>query len=298
MEPSIPDELTCTICLSLLCEPVFWPSATTSSCHHSFCRLCAFKVLRVSQNPTCPLCREPAANLSQLEAGDLNLDGPKYRQVLKAFPIPHNKQKRENRRELARLQGGEAEMPLHVVGEYALRKGTTIALRIEPEDCGLFTKVLMSNTRSLALVLGHTATVGAVARSARVLGYAGRSFEYEEAHREISFLLAQGSPLKLHVGALACIVSQPTTRQANLYNAYQSARVVLQEPMRKQCAERMRSVVPLPPPPPPPEMPLSIAMDTAAVRASTAAAVLQASIGMLLCVLMYAWPCWLALHTA
>jgi hypothetical protein len=103
---------------------------------------------------------------------------------------------------------------------------------------------------------------------------------------------------QLHVGALACIVSQPTTRQANLYNAYQSARVVLQEPTRKQCAERMRSVVPLPPPPPPPEMPLSIAMDTAAVRASTAAAVLQASIGMLLCVLMYAWPCWLALHTA
>ena len=91
----------------------------------------------MSQNPTCPLCREPAANLSQLEAGDLNLDGPKYRQVLKAFPIPHNKQKRENRRELARLQGGEAEMPLHVVGEYALRKGTTIALRIEPEDCGM-----------------------------------------------------------------------------------------------------------------------------------------------------------------
>ena len=92
MEPSIPDELTCTICLSLLCEPVFWPSATTSSCHHSFCRLCAFKVLRVSQNPTCPLCREPAANLSQLEAGDLNLDdGPKYRQVLKAFPIPGGK---------------------------------------------------------------------------------------------------------------------------------------------------------------------------------------------------------------
>ena len=136
MEPSIPDELTCTICLSLLCEPVFWPSATTSSCHHSFCRLCAFKVLRVSQNPTCPLCREPAANLSQLEAGDLNLDGPKYRQVLKAFPTPHNKQKREDRRELARLQGGEAEMPLHVVGDYALREGMTIALRIEPEDCG------------------------------------------------------------------------------------------------------------------------------------------------------------------
>ena len=115
MEPSIPDELTCTICLSLLCEPVFWPSATTSSCHHSFCRLCAFKVLRASQNPTCPLCREPAGDLSQLEAGDLNLDGPKYRQVLKAFPIPHNKQKREDS------------------GDYALRKGMTIALRIEPE---------------------------------------------------------------------------------------------------------------------------------------------------------------------
>ena len=32
--------------------------------------------------------------------------------------------------------GGEAEMPLHVVGDYALRKGMTIALRIEPEDCG------------------------------------------------------------------------------------------------------------------------------------------------------------------
>ena len=69
----------------------------------------------MSQNPTCPLCREPAANLSQLEAGDLNLDGPKYRQVLKAFPIPHNKQKREDS------------------GDYALRKGMTIALRIEPE---------------------------------------------------------------------------------------------------------------------------------------------------------------------
>ena len=115
MEPSIPDELTCTICLSLLCEPVFWPTATTSSCHHSFCRLCAFKVLRASEHPTCPLCREPAADLNQLEAGDLNLDGPKYRQVLKAFPIPHNKQKREDS------------------GDYALRKGMTIALRIEPE---------------------------------------------------------------------------------------------------------------------------------------------------------------------
>ena len=93
----------------------------------------------------------------------------------------------------------------------------------------------MSNTRSLALVLGHTATVGAVARyarplapikncnqkppqltsgscdrrrSARVLGYAGRSFEYEEAHREISFLLAQGSPLK--VGA-QCNLGRPVT---------------------------------------------------------------------------------------
>ena len=100
-------------------------------------------------------------------------------------------------------------------------------LKSHVERCalsGLFTKVLMSNTRSLALVLGHTATVGAVARyarplapikncnqkppqltsgscdrrrSARVLGYAGRSFEYEEARHEISFLLAQGSPIKV-----------------------------------------------------------------------------------------------------
>ena len=110
-------------------------------------------------------------------------------------------------------------------------------LKSHVERCalsGLFTKVLMSNTRSLALVLAHTATVGAVARyarplapkncnqkppqltsgscdrrrSARVLGYAGRSFEYEEAHREISFLLAQGSPLK--VGA-QCNLGRPVT---------------------------------------------------------------------------------------
>ena len=27
-------------------------------------------------------------------------------------------------------------MPLHVVGDYALRKGMTIALHIEPEDLG------------------------------------------------------------------------------------------------------------------------------------------------------------------
>jgi hypothetical protein len=34
-------------------------------------------------------------------------------------------------------------------------------------------------------------------RSARVLGYGGCNFSYEEAHREILFLLAQGSPIKV-----------------------------------------------------------------------------------------------------
>ena len=136
MEASIPDELTCTICLGPLCEPVFWPTATTSSCHHSFCRLCVFKVLRASEHPTCPLCREPAADLNQLEAGDLNLDEPKSRQVLNMFPVAHKISKRQNDRELARLQGGEPEMPLYVTNDYGLRKGMTIALHIEPEDLG------------------------------------------------------------------------------------------------------------------------------------------------------------------
>ena len=71
-----------------------------------------------------------------MEAGDLNLDEPKSRQVLNMFPVAHKISKRQNDRELARLQGGEPEMPLYVTNDYGLRKGMTIALHIEPEDLG------------------------------------------------------------------------------------------------------------------------------------------------------------------
>ena len=41
----------CPVCISVLCEPV------TTSCKHSFCRLCFLKA--TERNPQCPMCRRP-----------------------------------------------------------------------------------------------------------------------------------------------------------------------------------------------------------------------------------------------
>lgn len=50
-EPDDANLPECPVCISVLCEPV------TTSCNHSFCRLCFLKA--TERTPRCPMCRQP-----------------------------------------------------------------------------------------------------------------------------------------------------------------------------------------------------------------------------------------------
>ncbi|XP_035216202.1 RING finger protein 151-like, partial [Stegodyphus dumicola] len=53
-EPPPDDELICSVCRGVFCEPVQCP------CHHVFCRACITKWLQTNRN--CPVCRKRATN--------------------------------------------------------------------------------------------------------------------------------------------------------------------------------------------------------------------------------------------
>jgi len=61
--PTSDEAPECSICLSSVREPVFWPSAS-HGCEHLFCRQCVRKWTAhraaMQQKPCCPLCRAPA----------------------------------------------------------------------------------------------------------------------------------------------------------------------------------------------------------------------------------------------
>lgn len=49
-QPVIEGLLECTLCLSLICQPL------SLHCGHSFCRICLLKSLKISKK-SCPICR-------------------------------------------------------------------------------------------------------------------------------------------------------------------------------------------------------------------------------------------------
>ena len=178
IDSETPEDLTCALCLGLLCEPCRWPALPGSTCEHVFCRLCCFKSVRAQLHPTCPLCREPACeDLKWAAASELALDEAKSEQVLRLFPAVHKTQLFQNTDELKKLQLYDSEMPLLKVGVHALRKSNSVVsaapgtsqyqnirFKLQREHLGLFVHVLTSPKRLVAVVLDDTAFAGAVAR--------------------------------------------------------------------------------------------------------------------------------------
>ena len=61
-DSEIPDCYKCSVCLSLLHEPLKTP------CQHVFCALCIRQLNHVSRGrPKCPLCREPIRDVEAEE---------------------------------------------------------------------------------------------------------------------------------------------------------------------------------------------------------------------------------------
>lgn len=178
IDSETPEDLTCALCLGLLCEPCRWPALPGSTCEHVFCRLCCFKSVRAQLHPTCPLCREPACeDLKWAAASELALDEAKSEQVLRLFPAVHKTQLFQNTDALKKLQLYDSEMPLLIVGVHALRKSNSVVsaatgssryqnirFKLQREHLGLFVHVLTSPKRLVAVVLDDTAFAGAVAR--------------------------------------------------------------------------------------------------------------------------------------
>ena len=81
------NELTCAICLNLLCEPVLWPAAdAANACRHVFCRHCIVRCVFSPSGKSCPLCRAPASSVC---VEDLPVQVDVQRQVMELFPSEH-----------------------------------------------------------------------------------------------------------------------------------------------------------------------------------------------------------------
>ena len=92
--PDRMDELTCAICLNLLCEPVLWPAAdAANACRHVFCRNCIVRCVFSPSGKSCPLCRAPASSVC---VEDLPVQVDVQRQVMECRSTPYQSASRRS----------------------------------------------------------------------------------------------------------------------------------------------------------------------------------------------------------
>ena len=131
------DELSCAICLSLLCEPVLWPAAAdaASPCRHVYCRHCIVRCILSPSGRSCPLCRAPATS-TWIECADLPIEVDVQRQVMEQFPSEHAERQAEVAVEAK--ASGTQQVLLHTVHSNPLqlrpRKGSFFKLWLRSTD--------------------------------------------------------------------------------------------------------------------------------------------------------------------
>eukprot|EP00964_Phaeocystis_antarctica_P045856 scaffold26427_cov48-Phaeocystis_antarctica.AAC.2 len=164
------DELTCAICLNLLCEPVLWPAANdaASPCRHVFCRHCIVRCILSPSGRSCPLCRAPATRSWVECAEDLPIEADVQRQVMLHFPSEHAERQAEVAAE-AKVSGTQ-QVLLHTVQGNPLqlrpRKGSyfKLWLRSTDETLLMVAAALTTPSRRLGICLDAQAAEGAVVR--------------------------------------------------------------------------------------------------------------------------------------
>ena len=141
-DTSIPENLTCAVCLQLLCEPVMWPTEMfpgTGSCGHLLCKRCT-KQCAARPSPTCPLCRAPAAG--DVAVRKLIVDKPTVELMKQEAPAVYVARMDALKRE-TRLKASLTELFLYHHGrrsEFKTGKTFSVALRT-PAQLWLAVKV-------------------------------------------------------------------------------------------------------------------------------------------------------------
>lgn len=145
------DQLSCPVCLDLLCEPVPWPG-----CLHSYCFACAARTRR-RRAPCCPLCRAPApraTSVSELPS----VDEARADEVRRAAGVQRYEARKsdilEEVEELSRRRSLGILPLLEVPGCRVLPAGCRRQLRLlRPRDRELARKCLeLGGSRKLAVV--------------------------------------------------------------------------------------------------------------------------------------------------
>lgn len=84
----VPDDLICSVCLSLLYEPVIWPGNDDAmQCDHTFCKKCATACVLRQLEPCCPLCRLPAR--ADAATAELPVDSKTVQRLETEVPEQH-----------------------------------------------------------------------------------------------------------------------------------------------------------------------------------------------------------------
>ena len=213
----------CAVCLNQLCEPVRWPASPDTKCTHTFCRLCAYKVLRYKiytsgeesgpASPKCPICRAPAIDGAQWAGeGALVLDAAVQEQVLSSDAERHRMQKIAHTAELQRMHADEFKVALHPLGEFVLRKGQRIEMFLPANSLGWVAQVLASPRRNFGLVLAHVVFPGVPAVSATLCGFPYKTFDAKTALAELVWKMRGSDVLwvEVRVGKTLHVLSQPS----------------------------------------------------------------------------------------
>ena len=174
MDTASPDqmnELTCAICLNLLCEPVLWPAADeATACRHVFCRNCIVRCVFSPSGKSCPLCRAPASSVC---VEDLPVQVDVQRQVMELFPSEHAMRQAEVAKEASEVH----QVLLHTVHSNPWnlrpRKGSyfRLWLRSTDETLLMVAAALTTPSRRLGICLDAQATEGAAGCFVSVVGY-------------------------------------------------------------------------------------------------------------------------------
>ena len=209
-EHAEPEELCCAICMQLLCEPIQWPAVEPSACTHTFCRLCTYQVLRWNLckasssglEPHCPICRAPATDETIYASPEsLVVEGTIQERVLQVCEAAeHQARLCANNTELERMSALEFDLPLHPVGNFYLRKGQKIKLRLPREQVGAVAHSLVFAKRRLGLVLSNLPYVGAPTRMATLCGFRlDKPYTMAEALAKLNWRMLQDSKSMLEI---------------------------------------------------------------------------------------------------
>ena len=184
MDTASPDrmnELTCAICLSLLCEPVLWPAADdATACRHVYCRHCIVRCVFSPSGKSCPLCRAPASSVC---VEDLPIEVDVQRQVMELFPSEHAARQAEVAKEASDVH----QVLLHTVHSNPWnlrpRKGSYFWLWLHSTDETLLmvAAALTTPSRRLGICLDAQAAEGAAGCFVSVVGYGRHEYTFARA---------------------------------------------------------------------------------------------------------------------